>query len=199
MNPFKSTLVALTAAAALSTSLAGCISFGPDAPEQLLTLTPTATVPSGYSSEGQVANALSVEVPTVAQRLNVPRIPVTTSDSTLAYLVDAVWVEKPAELFRTVLSETIRAKGNRLVVADEDLEFAANTRLSGTLVAMEYDAVTSSAVVRYDAVLEMAGGRVLTQRFEERVPGVLPEATAVGAALNQATNAVADRVAEWVG
>ena len=195
MTTLKSAIAAALACAALP----GCISFGPDAPEQLLTLTPASTVPAGYSSEGQAANALSVETPTVAQRLNVPRIPVTTSDSTLAYLADAVWVEKPAELFRNVLSETIRAKGNRLVVADDELAFAASTRLSGTLVAMDYDAVTSSVVVRYDAVLERQGGQVTTQRFEERVPGVLPEAAAVGAALNQAANTVADRVAEWVG
>ena len=180
-------------------ALTGCISLGPDTPDQLLTLTPVASIPDGAASEGEASAALAVQTPSVQQRLNVPRIPVTTSDSTLAYLEDAVWVEKPADLFQNLLSETIRAKGNRLVVAGGELEYVAATQLSGSLVAMDYDAVTSSAVVRYDAVLELPGGRILTRRFEERVAGIAPEATAVGAALNQAANTVADQVAEWVG
>ncbi|APE27101.1 ABC-type transport auxiliary lipoprotein family protein [Aurantiacibacter gangjinensis] len=180
--------------------LPGCISIGGgEPPERLLTLTPTATIPAGAGAEGEVAAALSVQVPSVTQRLNVTRVPVTTSDSSLAYLADAVWVEKPAQLFRNVLAETIRAKGNRLVVNGGELEYAARTQLSGQLVEFGYDAVNSSVVVRYDAVMEMPDATVRTQRFEHVVPGVLPEALAVGAALNEAANVVADDVAEWVG
>ena len=189
---------AFAALAALA-MLSGCISLGGDPPEQLLTLTPAQTIPDGASSEGSASAALAVQEPSVAQRLNVNRIPVTTSDSTLAYLEEAFWVEKPAALFQSLLSATIRAKGNRLVVAGGEMEYVAQTQLSGELVAMDYDAVTGSVVVRYDAVLELEGGRILTRRFEERVPGIAPEATAVGAALNEAANRVADQVAEWVG
>lgn len=189
----------IAAAAGAAALLSGCLSLGGETPESLLTLTPTASIPAGTGAQGQVANALAVQEPSVAQRLNVPRIPVTTSDSSLAYLAEAVWVEKPAALFRNVLSETIRAQGNRLVVQGDELGYAATTQLSGTLVAMDYDAVTGSAVVIYDAVLETGGGQVSTRRFEERVPGVLPEAAAVGAALNTAANRVADQVADWVG
>lgn len=180
--------------------LSGCVSLGGvEPPEQLLTLTPSASIPAGAGSEGEASAALAVQVPRVTQRLNVTRIPVTTSDSSLAYLADAFWVEKPAHLFRNVLAETIRAKGNRLVASGGELEYVAATQLSGQLTAMDYDAVTSSVVVRYDAVLETPDGRVMTRRFEERVEGVLPEAVAVGAALNDAANEVADQVAEWVG
>ena len=49
------------------------------------------------------------------------------------------------------------------------------------------------------AVLQGAGGQVRSQRFESRVPGVAPEAEAVGPALNEAANAVAGQVAAWVG
>ncbi|RJY10243.1 ABC transporter [Aurantiacibacter aquimixticola] len=188
---------AITALGAFA--LTGCISLGPDTPERLLILTPSATIADGAASEGEASAALAVQVPSVAQRLNVNRVPVTTSDSTLAYLEDAYWVEKPADLFQGLLSETIRAKGNRLVVAGGEMEYVAQTQLSGELIAMDYDAVTGSAVVRYDAVLELPAGRILTRRFEERVPGVAPEAVAVGAALNEAANRVADQVAEWVG
>lgn len=189
----------LAALAALAT-LSGCISLGGgDPPDQLLTLTPTALVPAGAAAEGEAAAALAVQVPTVSQRLNVNRIPVTTSDSSLAYLADAFWVEKPAQLFRNVLAETIRAKGNRLVVSGGELEYAARTQLSGRLVDMGYDAPSGSVVVRFDAILEQADGTVRTRRFEETVSGVPAEANFVGPALNEAANTVADQVAEWVG
>ncbi|MGB3797679.1 MAG: ABC-type transport auxiliary lipoprotein family protein [Alteraurantiacibacter sp.] len=179
--------------------LSGCISLGSEPPEQLLTLTPMAAIPAGAASEGEIASALAVQVPNVTQRLNVTRVPVTTSDSSLAYLEEAFWVEKPAQLFRNVLAETIRAKGNRLVVGAGELEYVARTQLAGQLVDMGYDATTGSVVVRYDAVLRGDEGIIRTRRFEESIPGVLPEAVAVGAALNQAANTVADQVAEWVG
>ena len=54
-------------------------------------------------------------------------------------------------------------------------------------------------VVRFDAVLQMPSGQILTQRFESVVSGVAPDAIAVGPALNQAANDVAMQVAEWVG
>lgn len=187
------------AAVASLAALSGCISLGgDDPPERLLTLTPTATIPAGAAAEGEVAAALAVQVPAVTQRLNVTRVPVTTSDSSLAYLQDAFWVEKPAQLFRIVLAETIRAKGNRLVVGGGELEYAAQTQLSGQLVDMGYDANSGSVVVRYDAVLALPDGTIRTRRFESSEPA-LPEAGDVGAALNAAANAVADEVAEWVG
>lgn len=189
----------LLAAIASLAALSGCISFGSEPPEQLLTLTPSASIPAGAAAEGEAAATLAVQVPGVTQRLNVTRVPVTTSDSSLAYLQDAFWVEKPAQLFRNVLAETIRAKGNRMVVGGGELEYVARTQLSGQLVDLGFEATTRSAVVRYDAVLEMPDGTIRTRRFEESIAGVLPEANSVGAALNEAANTVADQVAEWVG
>ncbi|MWV27306.1 ABC transporter [Erythrobacter sp. GH3-10] len=192
----KNTFLAAIASLGL---LSGCISLGSEPPEQLLTLTPSATIPAGAAAEGEVSAALAIQVPNVTQRLNVTRVPVTTSDSSLAYLEGAFWVEKPAQLFRNVLAETIRAKGNRLVVSAGELEYVARTQLTGQLVDMGYDATTGSVVVRFDAVLRADDGTIRTRRFEESIPGVLPEAVAVGAALNEASNTVADEVAEWVG
>ncbi len=193
------TKIKILAAAASVAVLTGCISFGAEPPEKLLTLTPAATIPEGAAAEGEASAALAVQTPSVTQRLNVTRVPVTTSDSSLAYLQEAFWVEKPAQLFRNVLAETIRAKGNRLVVGGGELEYSARTQLSGQLVDMGYDATTGSVLVRYDAVLETDDGTIRTRRFEESISGILPEAEAVGAALNRAANTVADDVAEWVG
>ena len=64
---------------------------------------------------------------------------------------------------------------------------------------MGYDARTRSAVVRYDAVRELAGGKIETRRFESVVPVADAEGKYVGPALNQAANAVASAVADWIG
>ena len=188
---------ALAGLAALA--LSGCLSLGKDPPDSLLNLTPTRQAAAGTGSTGTAENALAILELQAPQKLNVTRVPVTTGDSTLAYLKDAEWVEKPARLFGRLLADTIRAKGNRLLVSGTDLEFQAASKLSGTLSAMEYDAATGSAVVRFDAVLQSGDSQVTTRRFEAVVPGVAAEPEAVGAALNRAANQVADEVAEWAG
>lgn len=185
--------------ATLAVLLAGCVSLTPDPPESLLTLTPVRSAPAGASAAGEAASALAVIEPATDQRLGVVRVPVQVNDSSLAYLKDAVWVEKPARLFQRLLSETIRAGGNRLVVAEGDLGYGAASKLSGRLLDMGYDAATGAVVVRYDAVLQTSDGQVRTQRFESRVPGVEAKAHAVGPALNDAANQVAADVAAWVG
>lgn len=192
-------LVRAALGAALAGALAGCISFGPDPPDQLLTLTPASMAPAGTGSTGEASDGLAVLEPGASQRLQVNRVPVMTSDSSLAYLEDAFWVERPAQLFRNLLAETIRARGNRLVVDTGELEYAASTQLSGQLVEMGYDAGTSSVVVRYDAVLALPGGELRTRRFESSEAGLPPDVAAIGPALNRAANQVAREVADWVG
>jgi cholesterol transport system auxiliary component len=184
---------------ALALPLAGCISLAAKPPERLLTLTPARMASAGVDASGTAAAALAVLEPDSDQRLNVPRVPVQVSDSGLAYIKDAVWVDKPTRLFAQLLSETIRAQAGRLVLGESELGYSAATKLSGRLLDMGYDAASSSVVVRYDAVLQLPDGAVRTRRFESRVPGVAPEASAVGPALNQAANQVAGEVAAWVG
>src|SRR5690606_2913275 len=182
--------------AILMLSLAGCVSFGAEPPDQLLTLTPERTAPVGFATAGPASAALAVLEPTVGQRLNVTRVPVQTSDSSLAYLKDAVWVEKPARLFQGLVAETIRARGNRLVVGEGALGQSAVTTLSGRLLEMGDDGASGSVVVGYDAVLQLPDGEVRTRRFESRVPAAA-EAGAVAPALNRAANDVAGQVADW--
>lgn len=187
------------AAAAGFLALAGCISLGVKTPAQLLNLTATSTAPAGSSANGTSETALAVLDIQAPQELDVVRIPVTINGSSLAYVQDAQWVEKPARLFGRLLSDTIRARGNRLVVSGSDLEFGAATKLSGTLSAMNYDASKGAAVVRFDAVLQKGANQIQTKRFESVVPGVAAQAAPVGDALNRAANDVAAQVADWVG
>ena len=195
MNSKVGALAALSAVVALS----GCISLGAKPPEQLLNLTATSTAPAGTSASGNAENAIAVMDVEAPQKIDVARVPVDTSGSSIAYLKDAQWVEKPARLFTRLVSDTLRARGNHLVVSGTDLEDAAATKLSGTLQAMDYDATTGSVVVRFDAVLQTKDGAIRSKRFESTVSGVAAAAAPVGAALNQAANQVATQVADWVG
>ena len=191
--------VKIAAALGATVLLAGCISFGAKPPASLLALTPASTVAAGTAINGDIANAIAVVEPEAPMKLINTRVPVQVDDTQIAYVKDAVWVDKPTRLFRRLLGETIRAKGNRLVIDNDDAALTPKNQLRGTLIDFGYDARTSSAVVTFDAVRDVNGTQVMTRRFSATVPGVTAEAGPVGAALNQAANEVASQVADWVG
>ncbi|MGZ3171717.1 MAG: ABC-type transport auxiliary lipoprotein family protein [Croceibacterium sp.] len=186
-------------AAAALLALSGCLSLGGKMPAQLLNLTATSSAPAGSAASGTSATALAVLDIQAPLELDVTRVPVSINGSSVAYVKDAQWVDKPTRLFGRLLSDTIRAKGNRLVVTGSDLEDAAANKLSGTLSAMNYDASQGAVVVRFDAVFQNGAKQIQTKRFESVVPGVSPQAASVGDALNRAANDVAAQVAAWVG
>lgn len=194
MKPAKT--LAILAPALL---LGGCVSFGAEPPASLLTLTPATTAPAGTGASSAAGTSIVLGDFEAPAALDVTRVPVQASDTEIAYLKDAIWVEKPARLFRRLVAETIRTRSNRMVIEGDDPGALADTRLTGTLRQFGYDARTSSVVVVFDAVRPGAGNAVTTRRFEAVVPGVLPEVTSVGPALNQAANDVAGQVADWVG
>lgn len=179
-------------------SLTGCVSLSPDLPESMLVLTPTAQAPAGSGGAASAAEAIAVLEPEAPAKLNVLRVPVQVDDSNIAYLKDALWVEKPARLFRRLVAETIRVKSGKMVVDGDEPGLAADTRLRGTLLDFGYDAQAMAVVVRFDAVRVAKDGAVETRRFESVVPGVGAEAGPVGRALNEAANEVAGQVADWV-
>ena len=179
--------------------LAGCISLGKKPPDTLIRLTAENTAPVGALGSGSIEDAVLVLDPDADRRLDAQRVPVQVDASTVAYLKDASWIERPAREFRRLVAETIRAKSGRLVVEGNDVEVGARLVLSGRLVDMGYDAGSQSVIVRYDALLESDEGAIRSRRFEASVPGVAPNARAVAPALNEAANDVAAQVAEWVG
>lgn len=184
----------------LALGLAGCISLGGRPPESLLTLSPAmrASAGSGATATQELAviAVLALDAPA---KLDVLRVPVQVSDTELAYLQEAFWVEKPARLFRHLLSETLRARsGGAVLVLDGDETIAhPTTILRGTLIDMGYEARSRAVVVRFDAIRVDQAGTATTRRFEAREEGVPAKARAVGAALNRAANAVALEAAEW--
>lgn len=199
MPTLKSRTIKSIAAAAALASLSACVSLGSEPPESLLTLTPSTMVPAGAEAMGEASSALAVlefEVPAV---IDVVRIPVTVNDSEIAYLKDAMWVEKPARLFQRLMAETIRTRGNRVVIDGSDPGLGVRERLRGTVREFGYDARTSSAVVVFDAIRSAPDSGITTQRFEARVSGIPADVDFVGPALNDAANDVAGQVADWLG
>lgn len=191
-------LFRLTILCSAALSLAGCISFGEDPPPALLTLTPDAQIQSGTGPGGDATTALTVMRPETPGSLSVTRVPVQVDASTIAYLQDAVWVERPAKLFQNLLVTTIRERTGRLVLDDVESRSGTATMLRGTLRDFGYDARSGSVIVTYDAIRE-SDGNLQTRRFSASVPGVPAEASPVGVALNEAANRVALEVADWVG
>jgi cholesterol transport system auxiliary component len=189
-------LVALAGMASLA--LAGCISFGPKVPEQLLSLAPDSSAQAGPATTGSLTDAIVLIDPEADRSLDMLRVPVRVNASTIAYLQDIAWVEKPAHQFRSLLAETLRTRTSRLVVEDGDFDVAGRTQVTGRLLAMGYDAPTSSVVVRLDMQRQEKGGAITSRRFEAVVPGIAAKAAPVATALGQASNDVAKQVAAWI-
>lgn len=193
-------------ALAASLALTGCVSLGgAEPPESLLTLTSSVRAPTGSGVVSGVdgsAGSIAVLTPEVPAKLDILRVPVTVSDSEIAYLQNAVWIQKPARLFRRLLGETLRtASGDAqalLVLDTDDTPLRPKQSLRGTLIDMGYEPSTSSVVVRYEAVHTLEDGRVMSRRFEAREEGIAPVAASVAPALNSAANSVAKEVAAWV-
>ena len=183
---------------ALPLALAGCISFGAKPPPVLFTLTPSAEpAPGPLTGE---ARPVVLSIPSVPEKLATLRVPVQATDTTLAYLKDAQWVENPAGLFRRLLAETMAARTGRFVLpADQFAPSPADT-VSGTLADFGLDARTMEAVVTFDALDQKAGSATpIGRRFTARVPVAAAQAGPVAVALNQAANQVAAEMADWVG
>lgn len=197
-NTLLRSLLPLVAGATL---LSGCASLigSSKPPEFLLNLVPDSKVAAGTQHSGSVDNAIGVLVPIIPQKLATTRVPVLEDVNQISYVVDAKWVENPARLFQQLLSETIAAKSNRLVLSEAQFLTSPGTRIAGELIDFGMDARTNQAVVTYDAVQTSADGAVIRKRrfaATEQVAVIEPQY--VGEALNRAANKVAADVATWV-
>ena len=187
------------AIALMTAALGGCISFGSKPPPSLLTITADSTLAAGTSRTGAVGSAIIVDLPESARKLENLRVPVQIDDSSLAYVKDAQWVDRPNSMFRNLLSETIAARSGRLVLDRAELSGQSDARLSGRLVDFGYDARSREAVVTFDAVRMTGADQVEKRRFEAREAVSDPTAAPVGRALNAAANTVAVEIADWLG
>ena len=179
-------------------SLGACVSFGGKAPASMLVLTADNVMSAGTARTATAADALVIQTPEVPRKLDTNRVPVQIDASSIAYLKDAFWADKPARLMQLLLVETVSAKSGNLVLNEVDAGGKATRILSGSLLEFGIDAATNEAVVVYDAVKIMRGNATEKRRFESRRPVAAVEAAPTGAALNAAANDVAAQVAAWI-
>ena len=185
---------------AATTALGACVSFGgAEPPPSLLSLSPDQKMSAGAMQSGPQTGSLVVALPAAPQKLNTIRIPVQTRGTGIAYLKDAVWVDKPARLFQDLLSETIAVKNNRLVLTATEAGGKAQTYIPGELVNCGLDGPSLTVTVTYDAVKMTKDRPVQKRRFEASETVFVAEPGPVGEGLNRAANTVAAEVAEWVG
>ena len=195
MNVRTLSLAALLPALAL----AGCVSFGPKPPPELLRLAPVQNMPAGQQMPLTAGRSVTVLVPTAPAELANNRIPVRSGTSQLAYLKGAQWADVPARLFRDLLAETIRTRTGRPALDVRDYHLAPGMRLSGRLHAFGVDAGSKQVEVVYDATIQREDGRLETRRFEAHAPAASIAEVPVAQALNVAANDVAAQVADWIG
>ena len=197
MTMRRSTLLLLAAAAL---PLAGCISFGAEPPPSLLTVDATAQPQPGQAQTSAAAKSIVIQVPTVPAAIATTRVPVQSDGTSIAYVKDAQWSEPPARLFARLLSDTLTASANMVVLSPAQSFSDPSATLSGELRRFGLDASARQAVVVYDASLVRAGQTAVEKRrFEARVPVNAIDAASAGAGINQAANQVAGEVAGWVG
>jgi cholesterol transport system auxiliary component len=194
------TLLALATLVPLSATLAGCITIGSKPPPSLLSITSAVSVPPGQTQSSATAPTITILVPGADQSIAGVRVPVQASQTSIAYVTNAQWVEPPNRMFVRLLSDTVPAKTGRIVLSSAQSFSNPGAILSGELRNFGVDAGTNEAVVTFDASLIRTTGKVVEQRrFEARVPVAQIAAAPVGVALNQAANQVAGEVADWVG
>jgi cholesterol transport system auxiliary component len=179
--------------------LAGACLGGGKGPAELLTLTPSEVLPPGTARSAAASEAIAVLSPSVPSSLNVRRIPVYLSPTTIQYLVNSTWADEPRALFRNLLSEKIAARTGRLVLDPNNFSQAAGATLSGQLLQFGFDPTRMEAVVAYEGALTRGQQALQTQRFEVRVPVTTQDVTTIAPALNLAANQLAEQVADWVG
>lgn len=190
------TLLALVAFA----PLAGCISFGAKPPPSLLSLSSAVSVPAGQTQSSATAPTITILVPGASQAIAGTRVPVQASQTSIAYVANAQWVEPPNRMFVRLLIDTVPARTGRIVLSSSQSFSDPGAVLSGELRNFGVDAGTNEAVVTFDASLIRTSGKVVEKRrFEARVPVSAIAAAPVGIALNQAANTVAGEIADWVG
>ena len=166
--------VQIVTALAASLVLAGCISLSQDPPESLLTLTSSASAPAGSGASAGpdgADNAIAVMTPEVPAKLDVNRVPVQVSDTNLAYLQEAVWVERPARLFRRLLGETLRTRGSELVLDTDDTP-TSDVAAAKEIIRVLFRKLAALGPVDWPAHNALGGGMAVMTR-----PDLIPEDT----------------------
>jgi cholesterol transport system auxiliary component len=151
----------------------------------------------GRVSDG--TGTVTILTPTVPAAIASVRVPVYDGAVNLSYVSDVAWNEAPARLMQRMISETIAAKTQRVVLDPRQFTSDPGLRLSGQLQKFGIDPARMEAVAVFDAQLSRVPGKVETRRFEARSSVTAIDATSVGAPMNAVANDLAAQIAAWIG
>lgn len=179
--------------------LTGCIKLGSKPPAKLLVLAapaPTAEAAMITAAPGTTVTVLDPETP---RKLDTVRIPVQVDETTVAYVKDAQWVDRPRALFRQLLARTLAADGTVLVMEPGQYPVDGGRRVMGQLIDFGIDARTHQAIVTYEATISTGnGGTIVRRSFTASAPIGKIEAATVAGPLGDAARQVARDAAAWI-
>lgn len=180
-----------------ATLLGGCVKFGGKPPATLLTISST-TRPGTDVQPTEANGVVTIIEPDVPKSLQTVRVAVRTDANDFAYVPKAFWVDTPRNQFKSVLSETVAARNGVLVLDSGQFSVTPGRRLTGDLMEFGIDARSRQAVVTFEAVLFDQHGAITKRRFTATAPVSNIDSTGVAAPIQNAANAVAVQVADWL-
>lgn len=180
-----------------ATLLGGCVKFGGKPPATLLTIG-SANPPQAGAQPTEANGVVTIIEPDAPKSLQTVRVAVRTDANDFAYVPKAVWVDTPRNMFKGVLSETVAARNGVLVLDSGQFSTTPGRRLTGDLMEFGIDARSRQAVVTFEAVLYDKSGAITKHRFTATAPVRSIDQRGVAAPIQDAANAVAVQVADWL-
>ncbi|APG62316.1 hypothetical protein LPB140_05290 [Sphingorhabdus lutea] len=178
--------------------LSACISLGTDPLPSMLTLKSNQMLDAGQVKSLNNENGLVIALPLLPRKLDTTRIPVQIDDQNIAYLTQTAWVDKPNNLFQSLLMEQISA-GSNFVVMDEEQGFGKNIqRISIKFHEFGIDSRTNQAMIIADVTRHHPVNMPITKRFAANVPVAEIAPSQAGYSLNKAANMVAADILTWI-
>ena len=197
--------VLLLIAPVLALAPAGCGPLidlgGSEGPVAHYALTPLDELPRDFDQRGVV---LFVEEPTLPGGLRSSAIAVRSSETRIEYLSGAQWAERPSEMIRRQLIETLEKAGLAQIVGQGSLEIASDYRLKSDIRAFQADAAEgpARAQARIAVVVKLVRTApteiIATRRFEASAQADSRDLDRTIAALDAALHVILTDVVMWL-
>ena len=191
----------LCGCAALAGALTGCsglINVVPDEePPAMITLAPDGA-PTALALSGPIL----VEAAEAPGELMTTRVAVRPSVTEVRYLRAMEWTERPARLFARLLANALAATAQTPVLTQAQIDLPYDFRLTGRLSAFDLAPAGGggTARIRYVATLVRSERAevIATRTFAAEADVVSLSPGSVASGFNDAANAVATDVADWL-
>jgi cholesterol transport system auxiliary component len=195
-----SRLTRLTAAGAMAAALAGCLSFGQQAPQRYYVLdAPGASTADRFAPR---PSALLVAPATASSFYETQEIVYSRAPGVRAYYQYHSWTERPSRRITELVVTRLERAGQFKTVAPMLSGVRGDLVLSLHLAELYHDAVDAPGRVRVVLAAELldpARRTLLARRtFEQSAPAATYDAPGAVSAFNQAVSAVLDEMTAWI-